>query len=320
MARVNASLRSIGFACFLGAQIAAQVVVSVEEDRKASRLVFVAGFEQPAEVAVQYGAVTWREEYAQAETGKAAAHFRLGDGYWASLHNNVELNFGGKKAPSSVWYLGLYRDAANKWHLSLMGASKLHRTGQTSGSTRDVRHDLLVPLRVTKQKVIAEQLSIRLVSPDPVTKPGASQLVMRWGPFEAVADFGVEAVVSKPAGEPTFAALDPARVVETPSGLRYQELRPGAGKQPGADSTVTVNYVGWNSYGTKFDSSFARKQSVSFPLNAVIKGWQEGITRMQPGAVFLLEIPPELAYGDAGAGGVIQPNATLVFLVELLKF
>src|SRR5690606_14445895 len=106
----------------------------------------------------------------------------------------------GKKAPASVWYLGLYRDADSKWHLSLMDSAKLHRTGQTSGATRDVRPDLLVPLQISKHADNAAQLSLRLVSTSDKAKPGASQLVMRWGPFQAVADFDVEAAVGTPAG------------------------------------------------------------------------------------------------------------------------
>ena len=306
-------------ACLVAGPLTSQTVVTVEESRMASRLMFVGGFKRTAEVSVQYGAAKWREEFAKEQTGKTLAHYRLGSGFWASLHNNVELQFGAKKAPSSIWYLGLVRDADNQWHLSMMDSSKLHRTGLTSGSTRDVRPDLLVPLKVTKVKAAAETLSARVESAGIKDKPGAAKLVLRWGPFQAVADFHAAAEVGNPAGEPAFAPFDKTRVVKTASGLRYQELRPGAGKQPTIDDKVTVHYVGWTTDGKKFDSSFSRKQATAFPLKGVIKGWQEGIAKMKPGAIFRLEIPPELAYGERGAGGVIQPNSTLVFWVELVK-
>ncbi len=317
---MNTIRKGLVLACFVTGPVMSQAVVTVDEDRKASRLMFVGGFKRTAEVSVQYGAAKWREEYAESETGKTAAHYRLGTGFWASLHANVELDFGDKTAPASVWYLGLFRDEANQWHLSMMDSSKLHRTGLTSGSTRDVRPDLLVPLHITKEKASAEQLSLRVVAAEIKGKPGAGQIVIRWGPYRAVAKFDAAAEVGRPAGEPAFAPFDEARVVETASGLRYQELRPGVGKQPQNDSRVTVNYVGWNTDGTKFDSSFARKQPTTLPLNAVIKGWQEGITKMKSGAIYRFEIPPDLAYGKQGAGAVIKPNATLVFWIELLNF
>jgi FKBP-type peptidyl-prolyl cis-trans isomerase len=129
---------------------------------------------------------------------------------------------------------------------------------------------------------------------------------------------GVKA--GNPEGEPPFAAFDADRVVQTASGLRYEELRPGAGASPGPRSKVEVHYVGWTLDGTRFDSSFARRQSAEFPLGGVIRGWTEGIQLMRPGAVFRFEIPAALAYGQRGAGTVIKPGATLVFWVQLISF
>ena len=123
------------FVCSL--PLAAQVVVTANEARQATRVLFAAGFERPAEVALHYGAVDWREEYSQALVGDRAAHFRLGTGYWASLHSNVELTFGKTRLPASVWYLGLHRSEKNAWSLTFMDSTKLHRTRLTSGATRD---------------------------------------------------------------------------------------------------------------------------------------------------------------------------------------
>ena len=109
----------------------------------------------------------------------------------------------------------------------------------------------------------------------------------------------------------------------TPSGLQYEILQPGTGASPTTGATVVVHYTGWLSDngnpGKKFDSSVDRGQHFAFPigLGRVIKGWDEGVMSMQVGEKRRLIIPPELGYGERGAGGVIPPNATLIFDVEL---
>ena len=106
----------------------------------------------------------------------------------------------------------------------------------------------------------------------------------------------------------------------TPSGLRYQELQPGKGASPQRGQTAVVHYVGTLANGQKFDSSYDRNQPFRFRVGVgqVIKGWDEGVASMKVGGKRRLEIPPELGYGARGAGGVIPPNATLYFDVELL--
>lgn len=105
----------------------------------------------------------------------------------------------------------------------------------------------------------------------------------------------------------------------TKSGLKYRVLRKGTGARPSARDTVKVNYQGWLNSGKVFDSSYNRGEPISFPLNRVIRGWTEGMQLVGQGGMIELEIPPELGYGDAGAGDVIPPKATLHFLVELLN-
>ena len=107
----------------------------------------------------------------------------------------------------------------------------------------------------------------------------------------------------------------------TDSGLKYEDLQEGDGEVASAGRTVRVHYTGWLTDGTKFDSSLDRKDPFSFPLGGdrVIRGWDEGVQGMKPGGRRKLTIPPQLGYGAAGAGGVIPPNATLVFEVELLE-
>ncbi|MBZ5694878.1 MAG: FKBP-type peptidyl-prolyl cis-trans isomerase [Acidobacteriia bacterium] len=108
-------------------------------------------------------------------------------------------------------------------------------------------------------------------------------------------------------------------VVTLPSGLQYKILTPGTGAKPSASDTVVCNYRGTLINGTEFDSSYKRGQPASFPVGQVIKGWTEALQLMPVGSKWQLFIPPDLAYGQRGAGGAIGPNATLVFEVELLS-
>lgn len=106
----------------------------------------------------------------------------------------------------------------------------------------------------------------------------------------------------------------------TPSGLQYQEITVGTGATPQTGQTVSVHYTGWLADGKKFDSSVDRGQPLQFVLGRgqVIKGWDEGVATMKVGGKRKLIIPPALAYGSTGFGGVIPSNATLTFEVELL--
>ena len=118
---------------------------------------------------------------------------------------------------------------------------------------------------------------------------------------------------------PEFRKPDPARAQRTESGVVYQMLREGEGKQPGPTSQVKLHYTGWLADGTRFDSSHARFEPAVFPLGKLIEGWQEGLQLMREGGVALFEIPPELGYADKGFDTRVPPGATLVFLVELIE-
>jgi FKBP-type peptidyl-prolyl cis-trans isomerase len=108
-------------------------------------------------------------------------------------------------------------------------------------------------------------------------------------------------------------------VKTTASGLQYKIVKEGAGPSPKATDTVLVHYRGTLLNGTEFDSSYKRNEPISFPLNRVIAGWTEGLQLLKEGGKAILYIPSKLAYGPRGAGGVIGPDETLIFEVELLK-
>ncbi|MDD2723736.1 MAG: FKBP-type peptidyl-prolyl cis-trans isomerase [Methylovulum sp.] len=107
-------------------------------------------------------------------------------------------------------------------------------------------------------------------------------------------------------------------IVTTKSGLQYEILTSGKGKSPIATDTVLVNYKGTKIDGQEFDSSYSRGEPASFPVNALITGWTEGLQLMKEGAKYRFYIPSELAYGETG-GGAIESNEALIFDVELLK-
>ncbi len=107
----------------------------------------------------------------------------------------------------------------------------------------------------------------------------------------------------------------------TNTGMKYEIIKEGTGPSPVRGDSVTVHYTGWLEDGTKFDSSVDRKQPFTFKLGVgqVIQGWDDGVATMKVGGITKFFIPPELGYGSRGAGGVIPPNAKLIFEVELLS-
>jgi len=115
----------------------------------------------------------------------------------------------------------------------------------------------------------------------------------------------------------TASAQEPGATL-TASGMVYRALKEGTGASPKSSDKIKVHYRGTLPNGKEFDSSYKRNEAIEFPLNRVIPCWTEGVQRMKVGGQAKLTCPPALAYGERGAGGVIPPNATLLFEVELL--
>ena len=125
---------------------------------------------------------------------------------------------------------------------------------------------------------------------------------------------------NKKEGETFLAENKKKEGVKTlPSGLQYKVIKEGTGKKPKLADTITAHYRGTLINGTEFDSSYKRGQPANFPLSGVIPGWTEALQLMGEGAKWELFIPSNLAYGERGTGGVIGPNATLIFEIELIS-
>lgn len=145
-----------------------------------------------------------------------------------------------------------------------------------------------------------------------------SNATKRRPPGSAVALLAAALLSACAVSEPVQPAAPSSAAVVTASGLTYRSLREGSGASPKASDVVRVHYRGTFTDGREFDSSYQRGQPASFPLDRVIVCWTEGVQRMKVGGKAQLTCPSALAYGERGAGGVIPPNATLLFEVELL--
>lgn len=122
----------------------------------------------------------------------------------------------------------------------------------------------------------------------------------------------------QPEDAPAFGDIDFERLETLVEGVRYYDIEVGSGQSPELTDEISVEYTGWLTNGCLFDTSYVDEGPVTFSLNGVIEGWQEGLSTMQPGGVRVIEIAPGLAYGQRGSGNAVPPNATIIFYVELL--
>lgn len=302
----------VSAACSLPAQF------FVPDQQLARRMTRVTWLGESGEqsLAIEYGQPKWVESHEKFMQGKTVQYARLGNGPWTVLQSAVDLTFGTTKVPRGRWYLGAHRDDKQNWTLTLMAQDKVDRAGLGAGATVGIKPDIEVPMRLESTQEAVELLDIRLAS-NHQGKANVS-LSIEWGKYRLRGDLVADFDLRKDKGAPEFALSAPDEVMTTASGLQYEQLRAGVGEFPQPTDQVKVHYCAWLTDGTQFDSSYLRSEPTTFPLEHVVQGFREGLLLMQPGAIFRLTIPAALAYGAAGAGDVVPPNATLVFTVTLL--
>jgi FKBP-type peptidyl-prolyl cis-trans isomerase FklB len=169
-------------------------------------------------------------------------------------------------------------------------------------------------------KILAKGFQDALAGAKPLLTDQEIQETMATFQKEMMAKQAEIAKKNKERGEVFLAENKKKEGVKTlPSGLQYKVIKAGTGKKPKLGDTVTTNYRGTLIDGTEFDSSYKRGQPATFPVSGVVPGWTEALQLMEEGAKWQLFIPPNLAYGERGAGSVIGPNETLIFEIELIS-
>lgn len=297
--------------------LAAQYSATVSSLARRTEHVVWFGRSGDQSLSIEYGQPKWRAPHESVLKAGVAQDFFLGSGTWSVLQSDVDLDFGGQILPRGRWYLGLHRDEAEVWTLTMTAPDKIAAANRSGGRNRGVEPQVRAPMRFSREDETVEALTITVAVDRRIKKNVA--LTIAWGPFRLHGDF-IAAVDDRLAeGAPAFAPTPEAKRITTASGLRYEQLRAGAGAFPQPDSTVLVHYTGWLEDGTPFDSSYLRGQPTKLEVQHVVKGFGEGLQLMQPGATFQFTIPPALGYGAKGAGQEIPPDATLVFQVTLVS-
>lgn len=261
-------------------------------------------------IAIEYGQPEWAAEYDSFMRSKSPRMVPLGSDALTTLETDVDLVFGDTKVRRGRWYLGLRRDEQQKWSLTLVATDK---PGATAFPPKP---DLEIAMQVEHDAEPVKLLDIQLAVPD--RRKPMLEFKIAWGAYRV--HFPVTPAFDQRVakGTPEFAPKANEPVVTTGSGLRYQQLQAGSGALVAPTDTVRIHYTCWLSDGTLFDTTHLSGEPVTLPLEYLLKGFAEGVQRMKPGETCRLTIPPELAYGARGAGEVVPPNATLVFVVTLL--
>lgn len=168
--------------------------------------------------------------------------------------------------------------------------------------------------------VVGQAIKDVMTDAQPKLKPEEMQAAVQAHQQASTQKRAAQGGENKKAGEAFLAANKKKEgVVTLPSGLQYKVITEGKGKKPKLTDTIVAHYRGTLIDGKEFDSSYKGGQPATFPVNAVIKGWQEILPMMPEGSKWQVFIPSELAYGEAGAGADIGPNATLIFDIELIS-
>lgn len=310
-APVISVLFSLGLACAVGSDLAAQFIASVESSvRHTSRVAWV-GRSGGQSVAIEHGQPKWQATHDAYVKRAAPGDVPLGQGAPASLRTDVAIAFGDLKLPAGRYDVTVQREAGGGWAMKLSVAPE-----EVERDLNRAFRSLTVPMQFTTGAPLVELLDFSLQEVAPI--PRGLRLTVAWGTYRLQTDLLPNFDVRLPDGAPEFAMTAANQGTTTASGLRYESLRAGAGDKPKPGDLVRVHYSAWLTDGRMFDSSWVGGEPVTFPLDAVVPGFAEGLQLMQPGGVARFTIPPQLAYGDRGVGNRVPPGATLVFHVSLL--
>lgn len=267
-------------------------------------------------VAIEYGQPKWRAEYEAVATRREAGPMMLGNGTLTTLCSDVDLTFGAQRVPRGRWYLSAWRDEQQAWSLAVFSAERVDTSGRGATTILSTEPEFRVPLRLTRAPESMEQFEITLADGKPA--PTGLVLTLAWGPYRLGTELQPAFDARKPDGAPDFALTAAGQGTKTESGLTFEVLRAGAGASPGERDLVRAHYVGWLTDGTMFDSTYVHGQPEPLRAQWVVKGLAEGLQMMQPGGTYRVTIPPELGYGERGAGSRVPPHATLVYVVTVV--
>jgi len=245
---------------------------------------------QPSEVA--------ESDLTTTESGLKYYDLTEGDGGEAAANSTVTTHY-------TVWVAG---DDANSYILSSAGNQPVTFVVGRGDTVFPGWDEGVTGMKVGGKRLLVIPPELALGDQASATIPANSTLIME--------------IELTDINEPVkMSEVDPNNYTTTESGLQYYDIEEGTGETPQAGQTVVVHYTGWLEDGTQFDSSVDRNEPFSFVLGegGVIPGWDEGVATMKVGGKRQLRVPAELAYGDAGAGSVIPPGATLIFDIELLE-
>lgn len=300
----------------LTSALPAQYFLSVgSEPRQSARATWL-GRAGEQSVAIDYGQPQWRPAYEGVVVQLVASPMLLGKGAPTTLRTDVDLAFGAQTLPRGRWYVGARRNERQEWSLALFAADKVDASGRGNTALLAGEPDLRVPLRFAREAEVVDRFEITLR--DNKRTPRSLTLGLAFGPFRLTTEVAPDFDDRKPDGMPEFALTAAGKGTKTSSGLVYEVLRDGTGERPAAGATVRAHFTGWLTDGTVFYSTFVRGAPEPLREEWVVKGFWEGLQQMQPGAVWRLTIPAELAYGVHGAGNRVPANAVLVYVVELV--
>lgn len=296
----------------------AQYFLSVGSEARQSARATWLGRAGEQSVAIDYGQPQWRPAYEGVAAQLVPLPMLLGKGAPTTLRTDVDLAFGEQTLPRGRWYMGVRRNERQEWSLSLFAADKADATGRGNTGLHAAEPDVHVPMQFARAAEVVDRFEITLRDNKRTSR--SLTLDIAFGPFRLTTEVAPDFDDRKPDGMPEFALTAPGKGTKTSSGLVYEVLREGSGERPAAaaGATVLAHFTGWLTDGTVFYSTLVRGAPEPLREEWVVKGLWEGLQQMQPGAVWRLTIPAELANGVHGSGNRVPANAVLVYVVELV--